>query len=215
MRGRRRPARVGVVVRAVRASETKTLPVNRIGRPRRPEERSKMSDPVVLPKFELPGDKPHWAVRAAWISAVVLLLSIVGLGAIIMHRRTLEVQTHLAKQEALARVKADAEAKVAAAAAAAKAAKEAELADKHAAEAAAAAAKAAAAQEGGGVDASAKVAGKSAPHAHRSHAGHGSHGDKNGKLTGGKVAGKDSSGNKGGGKGPKSDPIDDLLKKMK
>lgn len=172
-----------------------------------------MSDPIVLPKFELPGDRPHWAVRVAWISAVVLLLAIVGLGAIIMHRRGLEVQTHLAKQEAIARVKAEAEAKVAAAAAAAKAVKEAELADKHATEAAAAAAKVAA---GDGDDASAKVPSKVAAHAHRSHAGHGSHADKNPKMVGKTTGKQDSSGSKSSsGRGSKSDPIDDLLKKMK
>src|SRR3569623_1738832 len=77
-----------------------------------------MSDPVVLPKFELPGEKPHWAVRAAWSSTAVLVVAIVGLVGILMHRHTLEVEAHVKREEALARVKAEAAAKVAAAAAA-------------------------------------------------------------------------------------------------
>lgn len=86
-----------------------------------------MGQPVVLPKFELQGDKPHWAVRAAWITGGLLLISLVGLGAIIFHHRNLETQAHIAKAEAIARVKAEAEAKVAVIAAKAKAQREAEL----------------------------------------------------------------------------------------
>lgn len=184
-----------------------------------------MSEPVVLPKFELPGEKPHWAVRAAWISTAVLVVAIVGLVGILMHRHTLEVDAHVKREEAIARVKAEADAKVAAVAAAAKAAKEAELADKHAREDAAAAAKAAALAAKAGEaatdddDAKAKAA-KSG--GHRSHVGHGGKGSK----TAAKASGSGSSKESGGGgvkdnssslkpKNGKPDPIDDMLRKMK
>ena len=186
-----------------------------------------MSDPVVLPKFELPGEKPHWAVRAAWISTAVLVVAIVGLVGILMHRRSLEIEAHVRREEAIARVKAEADAKVAAAAAAAKAAKEAELADKRAREEAAAAAKAAAlaaasgdkADESGDGDAKTKAA-KAA--SHRSHSGHGGKGSK----TAAKASSSTASAKEGGGgvkdnssslkpKNGKPDPIDDMLRKMK
>jgi membrane protein involved in colicin uptake len=170
-----------------------------------------MGEPVVLPKFQLHGDKPHWAVRAAWISGGVLLLSIAGLVAVIMHRHTLEVEAHVAKQEALARVKAEAESRVAAAAAAAKAAKEAELAEKRAALAAAEAAKAAQNAPAGAAD---DTAAKGTKTSHRSHSGHGGKASKLAAKTGGGVKTDSSTKSSGSGK-PKSDPIDDLLKKMK
>lgn len=185
-----------------------------------------MSDPVLLPKFELPGEKPHWAVRAAWISTVVLVVAIGGLVAILMHRHSLEVEAHVRREEAIARVKAEADAKVAAAAAAAKAAKEAELADRHAREAEAAAAKAAAlaakagetADSGSAGDAKAKGTKSSG---HRSHSGHGGKGSKSAVKASGAASSKDG----GGGvkdnssslkpKNGKPDPIDDMLRKMK
>lgn len=92
-----------------------------------------MGQPVVIPKFELPEDRSHWAVRAAWITGGLLLVSVLGLAAVIVHHRNLENQVQIAKAEAIARVKAEAEAQVAAIAAAAKAQKEAELAAKVAA----------------------------------------------------------------------------------
>jgi len=185
-----------------------------------------MSDPVVLPKFELPGEKPHWAVRAAWISTAVLVVAIAGLVGILMHRHSLEVEVHVKREEAIARVKAEADAKVAAAAAAAKAAKEAELADLHAREAAAAAAKAAAlaakAGEAGENDGDAEAKAKGAKTgSHRSHSGHGGKGSKSAAKASGATASKDG----GGGvkdnssslkpKSGKPDPIDDMLRKMK
>jgi len=179
-----------------------------------------MSDPVVLPKFELPGEKTHWAVRAAWISTGVLVVAIVGLGGVIMHRRSLEVEAHVKREEAIARVRAEADAKVAAAAAAAKAVREAELADKRAKEAEAAAALAAASggdTSPGGSDADAKA--KAAKTAHRSHSGHGGKGSKTAakaappKDAGGGALKDNSTSLKA--KSAKSDPIDDMLKKMK
>lgn len=173
-----------------------------------------MGQPVVLPKFELPGDKPHWAVRAAWIVGGLLLLSIIGLGAVIVHHRNLQTQALLERDQARAKAKADAEAKVAAVAAAAKAAKEAEIAAKlaqaNAAAAAKAAAAAAAAEAAGGAGAGkvAKV----------SHSGHRSRAKSKGagKASLGAVsttALKDKS--TGGQKSNKPDAIDELLKKMK
>jgi hypothetical protein len=186
-----------------------------------------MSEPVVLPKFELPGEKPHWAVRAAWISTAVLVVAIGGLVGILMHRHSLEIEAHVRREEAIARVKAEADAKVAAAAAAAKAVKEAELADQHAREAAAAAAKAAALAAKAGEtadtdgDGVAKARGAKSS-SHRSHSGHGGKGSKSAVKTAGGASSKDSG---GGGvkdnssslkpKSGKPDPIDDMLRKMK
>lgn len=183
-----------------------------------------MSDPVLLPKFELPGEKPHWAVRAAWISTAVLVVAIGGLVAILMHRHSLEVEAHVRREEAIARVKAEADAKVAAAAAAAKAAKEAELADKHAREAAAAAAKAAAlaakAGETADTDSGADAKVKGTKSSHRSHSGHGGKGSKSAVKASGAASSKDGGGVKDNSsslkpKNGKPDPIDDMLRKMK
>jgi hypothetical protein len=177
-----------------------------------------MGQPVVLPKFELPGDKPHWAVRAAWIAGGLLLLSIVGLGAMIVHHRNLQTQALLAKDEARAKAKADAEAKVLAVAAAAKAAKEAEIAAKQAQLAAVAAAKAAANAPAGGAPemGGAKVA-RSSHSGHRSKysktKGGGKVGTSVASASGGGGAIKDKS--TGGTKSNKPDAIDELLKKMK
>lgn len=171
-----------------------------------------MGDPLILPKFELHGDKPHWAVRVAWIAGVALLVAIVGLTWVIMHHRTLEMEARVAQQEAIARVKAEAEAKVAAAVAVAKANREAEQAEKRAAAEKALAEKTAKANAAAqvatdGSDASAKASKAS----RRSHSGHGG---KSSKVVG-KSGAKDTSSGKSSGGKPKSDPIDDLLKKMK
>jgi len=191
-----------------------------------------MGDPILLPKFELPGDKTHWAVRLAVISGIALLAAVVCLGAVIMHRHKLEVEAHVAREEAIARVKAEAEAKVAAAVAVAKAQREAELAEKRAAadraaaelaakQAAKEAARAAAAA--GSADA---LADSSKGKNGRIHRGHFAHGAKGTKLASATVmkggAGGDSTGGlkdlSTGGKPSKSgkpDPIDELMKKMK
>ena len=47
-----------------------------------------MGEPVVLPKFELHGDKPHWAVKLAWISGVLLIVAVVCLGALVIRTTT-------------------------------------------------------------------------------------------------------------------------------
>jgi hypothetical protein len=176
-----------------------------------------MGQPVVLPKFELPGDKPHWAVRAAWIAGGLLLVSIVGLGAVIVHHRNLQTQAILAKDEARARAKADADAKVAAVAAAAKAAKEAEIAARLAQANAAAAAKAAAnaAQGASAGMASGGDGKKPSRSGHRSRSSKAKVSAKSAGVPGtsSSTALKDKS--TGGTRSNKPDAIDDLLKKMK
>jgi len=167
-----------------------------------------MGQPVVLPKFELPGDKPHWAVRAAWITSGVLLLSIVGLGAVIVHHRNLQTEAHLAKARAIAQVKADAEAKVAMAAAEAKAKREAELAAKLAAQAPRPSAPPGA--EGAGLNDGSPAA-KPAK-ASRGHRGRSSHPAKGTRMAA-KSGGKPDSGGKPSTRN--DDAIDALLKKMK
>jgi colicin import membrane protein len=191
-----------------------------------------MGEPILLPKFELPGEKTHWAVRLAVISGIVLLVAVVGLGAVIMHRHKLEVEAHVAREEAIARVKAEAEAKVAAAVAVAKAQREAELAEKRAAAERAAAALAAkqAAKDAAKAAAAEALAeaGKGKAGGARFHRGHYAHGAKGTKLAsttlmkGGGGSGADSTGGmkdlSTGGKANKSgkpDPIDELMKKMK
>lgn len=168
-----------------------------------------MGQPVVLPKFELQGDKPHWAIRAAWVAGGVLLFSIVGLAAVIMHHRTLETQAHIAKAEAIARVKAEAEAKIAAAAAAAAALRaEKELA--RSAKLAAQSVPATTVPAAGSTEDT--PSGPKPSKSARSHHGRFSHGGKGAKLFP-KVGGKSDSGRPA--PSGKPDPIDELLKKMK
>jgi len=77
-----------------------------------------MGQPMVLPKFEPQGDRPHWVLRAAWVAGGLLLLSIIGLAGVLMHHRTLETRAYVANADVIARAKVEAEAKIAAAAAA-------------------------------------------------------------------------------------------------
>lgn len=177
-----------------------------------------MGQPVVIPKFDLPGNKPHWAVRAAWMTTGVLLVSILGLAAVVMHRRSLETKAEIAKAEAIAKAKADAEAvvakakaeaeaRVAAAAAAARAAKEAEIRAKEAK----LAAKAAAEAEITGVKL-AKLGGKTGKRGHGRtlHGGKGSSGKVAEKAGDGKTRVSEASSHKRG-----DAVIDDILSKMK
>jgi hypothetical protein len=173
-----------------------------------------MGQPVVLPKFELPGDKPHWAIRAAWITGGLLLVSVLALGAVISHHRNLETQADIARTEAVARVRAEADAKVAAIAAVAKAQREAELEAKVAARLAAQAAIPATTVPGprDGSDPTA-LAPKSAKAGHnrRYHSSHGgramgTHPILTASKTGGRSEGKSASN--------KPDAIDELLRKM-
>ena len=169
-----------------------------------------MGQPVVLPKFELPGDRPHWAIRAAWATGGLLLLSVVGLAAVIMHHRTLETQAHIARAEALAKVKAETDGKIAAAAAAAasaRAAREAERAAKLAAQSVPATTVPAAGAVGDGPSGI-----KSPSRSNHGHRGHSSHASKGLKVTG-KSGGKADSGR--ASSSGKPDAIDELLKKMK
>lgn len=166
-----------------------------------------MAQPVVLPKFELPGDKPHWAVRLAWGTGAVLLVSVLGLGAVMVHRHGLESQVEAAKAEAVAQTKAEAERKIAAAATALRMAREAELATKQAA-------RTVAANTVPSVAESQETKAPRASHGHRGKTGASSHGAK---VVSSPSAPSDTivdkSGPKSGGK--RADVIDELMAKMK
>ena len=84
-----------------------------------------MGERLILPKFDLPRKKVHWAVRAAWAAAGLLLVSVIGLGVVVVRHRALEARAELARDQLLAKINSDAEAKAAAEAAAAHAAMEA------------------------------------------------------------------------------------------
>jgi hypothetical protein len=167
-----------------------------------------MGQPVVLPKFELSGDKPHWAILAAWIVGGLLLLSIIGLGVVIVHHRNLVMEAQIARAEAVARVKAEADARTAAAAAQAQ--KEAELAAKLAGRAVptttvpgtAAATGPAPADAPGAV----KAAAPRTSHASRGRVPHGFKAVKATSKAGSKSEARSST---------KPDAIDELLRKMK
>jgi hypothetical protein len=180
-----------------------------------------MAEPVVLPKFELPGDKPHWAMRLAWVTGGALLVSVLVLGGVILHHRALEARVEQARADAIAKVEAEAAAKVeakrsaaAAAVAAARAAKEAELAaarQKQADRAVPANTLASVGQTEDG-------AGAARPSG-RSRRGHGLHGARAVRLADNKSTAKpseDPSGQKASrANSAKNDVIDDLLAKMK
>lgn len=145
----------------------------------------------------------------------VLLVSILGLAAVVMHRRSLETKAEIAKAEAIAKAKADAEARVAkakadaearvaAAAAAARAAKEAELKAKEAK----LAAKAAAAAEITGVKLAAKAGRRG--HGRNGHGGKVLAGRAGDKAGDGKTRVSEASSSKRG-----DAVIDDILSKMK
>jgi hypothetical protein len=181
-----------------------------------------MGQPVVLPKFELAGDKPHWSVRLAWGTGAVLLASVLGLGAVIVHRQGLEkeVQTARAqavasKAEAVAKMKADADRKVAAAAAAEMATREAELAAKQAARTVTANTVASVAESDDARSAKTPLkASSKRNHLHHGRAGFAARGSAATKPTAAPSdAMVDKSGPKAGGK--RSDVIDELLAKMK
>jgi len=178
-----------------------------------------MAEPVVLPKFELPGDKPHWAMRLAWVTGGALLVSVLVLGGVILRHRALEARVEQARADAIAKVAAEAEARVeakrsaaAAAVAAARAAKEAELAaarQKQADRAVPANTLASVGQTEDG--AGARPSG-------RSHRGHGLHGARAVRLADKSTAkpSEEPSGQKASrANAAKNDVIDDLLAKMK
>jgi hypothetical protein len=77
------------------------------------EKDQKMSEKVVLPKFDLPGHGPHPAIRALWIAGGLVVLSSLVLGGAMWRHHSIEAAAEAkVKQE-----KAAAEAKIAAAAA--------------------------------------------------------------------------------------------------
>lgn len=180
-----------------------------------------MGQPVVLPKFEFPDDKPHWAVRLGVATGVALVVSVLALGGVILHHRSLEAKVEQARLDAIAKVKAEAEAKaqakadaIAAAVAAVRAAKEAELAAAKQKQTAVPANTlgSVAESDGGGSVGSPRASG----HSRHGHSGHG------GKLHLAAVdkpaaAKTDDSGGKKAARAnsAKNDVIDDLLAKMK
>src|SRR5262249_42278924 len=89
--------------------------------------RSQMSEKVVLPKFDLPGDAPNPAIRALWIVGGLLAVSLLVLGGAMWRHHSLQLaaearaealiatraaEAAAAKEQARARV-AEAEAKAA------------------------------------------------------------------------------------------------------
>jgi hypothetical protein len=108
-----------------------------------------MSEKVVLPKFDLPGDRIHPALKVLLAVGALMVVSLLILGGAIWHRRSLQLAAEQ-RQEALIK------ARVAEAEAAAEAAKarQAEAAAKAAAEQAKLAAKLAPKTEGKLADAS-------------------------------------------------------------
>ena len=170
-----------------------------------------MGQPVVLPKFELAGDKPHWSVRLAWGTGAVLLASMLGLGAVIIHRQGLERDLQTAKAEA--------DRKVAAVIATERAAREADLAAKQAARTVAANTVTAAAESDEARSAKAMTKASTQASSRGSHSRHGranlaARAASSGKPTAAPSEGiVDKSGPKSGGK--RADVIDELMAKMK
>ena len=59
-----------------------------------------MSDKVVLPKFDLPGDRTPAAIKVVWAVGGVLLLCFVGLGLLVMNRHQQQLAAER-RQEAI------------------------------------------------------------------------------------------------------------------
>jgi hypothetical protein len=71
-----------------------------------------MSEKVVLPKFDLPGQGPHPAVRAVWIVGGLLGLSMVVLGGAMWRHHSLQVAAEARAQALIAARAAEATAAV-------------------------------------------------------------------------------------------------------
>jgi hypothetical protein len=168
-----------------------------------------MSEKVVLPKFDLPGKQIHPAVKLLWSVGALLLISMVGLGAVLWRHHAQEVaeenrkQAEIAAKLAQANAEAEAakarQAEAAAAVALAKAKAEAEIAAKKAEKAAAAA----------GAGQPTTVAGRH----HGAHHGAGKKDSKNTLAKGGADE-KPKAGAKSGGK-KGDDVVDKLLASFK
>ena len=106
-----------------------------------------MSDKVVLPKFDLPGDRTHPAVKVLWAAVSVFLLCLLALGGALWHQHSLQLAAEKRQSDLVA-------ARTAEANAAAEAAK---------ARVAEAAAKVAAAEQAKAAEKAEKLAAKNAP----------------------------------------------------
>ncbi len=184
-----------------------------------------MSEKVVLPKFDLPGQGPHPAIKALWIVGGLLAVAVLGLSGALWHHHSQQIA---AVQEAL-------EAKAAIAARAAEAIAATEAAKAKIAEAAAKAAAAKAGSKSNGKTAGAAVVATqgdtnaetgdkpAADHHHSSHhhaSAHASHGGSSGSSgsSGSKaIAKSDSHANKSSAASnkKKDDAIDKLLASFK
>jgi hypothetical protein len=160
--------------------------------PTEKKETVSMSEKVVLPKFDLPGQGPHPAVRAMWIAGGLLGFAVLVLGGAIWRHYSLRAATEARAQAMVAAEEAKARAAIEEAKARAAEA----LAKAEAAKAAAAAPKTVAvakADDAAGSDAT--VAGASSSHHHHhSKAGKGKASAKGGDDK--KVAQKSSGGSK-------------------
>jgi hypothetical protein len=76
-----------------------------------------MSEKVVLPKFDLPGDRMHPAMKMLLLVAGLLVLSMVLLGGALWRHRSMELAEEARKQAIIAARTAEAKANEAAAAA--------------------------------------------------------------------------------------------------
>ena len=64
------------------------------------KERVQMSEKVVLPKFDLPGDRMHPAMKAFFAVCGLMVAAMLVLGGALWHRRSLQLAAE-ARQEAL------------------------------------------------------------------------------------------------------------------
>jgi hypothetical protein len=71
-----------------------------------------MSEKVVLPKFDLPGQGPHPAVRAVWITGGMLALAMLILGGAMWRHHSLQVAAEARAQALIAARAAEAAAAV-------------------------------------------------------------------------------------------------------
>ena len=72
-----------------------------------------MSTKVILPNFTLPGDGPHPAVRALWVSGGLLVIATVILGAAVWHKQSVNAAVVAATAKATAELAQPASAEVA------------------------------------------------------------------------------------------------------
>jgi pyruvate/2-oxoglutarate dehydrogenase complex dihydrolipoamide acyltransferase (E2) component len=69
-----------------------------------------MSDKVVLPKFDLPGDRTHPAVKVLWAAVSVFLLCLLALGGALWHQHSLQLAAEKRQSDLVAARTAEANA---------------------------------------------------------------------------------------------------------